>query len=450
MMELWNGAHRGVWHTTQRLPASWERRLSSRRLLKGDETSPLPAGRCVRLVASNLMPHILSAVLSATMLASLTARAGIERLWLGHAGADPSRITICWETSAAADSTVEFGVTAALGQTARSAEPVTLHQVEIPTPRLDGPWHYRVRSGGEASGTIAVRGWETNVFRAVVVADLGYAVTNWAAAVLRERPHLLLSAGDNVPQLHRGDQPATAGDYSAYRHLIDRAPELFRTTPFMPALGNHDRELRPRGPKPPPVPVYDVEATAFRTFFALPGDRWKWTFDVPAFGVRFMALDLEHTSDFGTTWQTGHDFGTNSEQLVWFRRTMAASRQPFVLTLHNERNATVRGLAQGAWWPVLAQGSAVVSGFGYFAERALVDGVPCLNTAVNGRGARYPDPKSAFFASEDNYVLLTCAPGRPSRLELKSLAGAVLDATALAPRNPDWPKARPFTPAKNY
>jgi len=377
----------------------------------------------------------------ALLTISGVARAGIERIWLGHAAPEPSRITVCWETAAPADATVEFGATAALGQTAHRAEPVTLHHVEIPTPALNGPWHYRVRSGDDASEVIAVRGWETNVFRAVVIADLGATVTNWAAAVLRERPHLLLSAGDNVPQLHRGDRPAAPGDYSAYRNLIDRAPELFRTTPFMPALGNHDRELRPRGPKLPPVPVYDVEATAFRTFFALPGDRWKWTFDVPAFGVRFIALDLEHTSDFGTTWQTGHDFGAHSEQLAWFRRTMAASRQPFVFALNNERNATVRGLAQGAWWPVLAQGSAVISGFGYFAERAMVDGVPCLNTSVNGRGARYPDPKSAFFASEDNYVLLTCEPGRPARLELKNLAGAVLDRTELAPRGQQVPPA---------
>ena len=260
-------------------------------------------------------------------------------------------------------------------------------------------------------------------------------MTNCAAAVLREQPHLLLTAGDNVPQLHREGKPAAPDDVSAYRHLIDRAPELFRTTPFMPALGNHDRELRPRGPKPPPESVYDVEATAFRKFFALPGDRWKWAFDVPAFGVRFIALDLEHTSDFGTTWQTGHDFGTNSAQLAWFRETMATSRQPFVITINNERNATVRSLAKGAWWPVLRQGSAVVSGFGYFAERAMVEGVPCLNTSVSGRGARYPDPKSVFLASEDNYVLLTCAPNQPARLELKSLTGTVLDTIELPPHH---------------
>ena len=56
-------------------------------------------------------------------------------------------------------------------------------------------------------------------------------------------------------------------------------------------------------------PVYDVEATAFRKFFPLPDDGWKWRFDIPDFSVRFIALDLHHIQDMGTTWQTGHPFG---------------------------------------------------------------------------------------------------------------------------------------------
>ena len=37
-----------------------------------------------------------------------------------------------------------------------------------------------------------------------------------------------------------------------------------------------------------------IDATAFRRFFELPGDEWKWHFDVPDFDVRFIALDLNH------------------------------------------------------------------------------------------------------------------------------------------------------------
>jgi hypothetical protein len=73
-------------------------------------------------------------------------------------------------------------------------------------------------------------------------------------------------------------------------------------------IGNHDKEIRPRGSKPPEEPVYDINATAFRRFFELPGDEWKWHFDIPDFDVRFVALDLNHISDFGTTWQACHSF----------------------------------------------------------------------------------------------------------------------------------------------
>lgn len=381
------------------------------------------------------MKFLLQALATLVCLsASLSgATPGIERVWLSHASPNPSRVVVSWETSEPSDSTVEFGATAALGRTVSSNAPVRLHQVEIPASAASGPWHYRVRSGGARSPVTAARGWDADNLRVVIVGDLGYAKADWIPAVMRERPHLLLTAGDNVGQLHQGGQPAAKDDVSAFRRLIDRAPELFRTTPFLPVLGNHDREVRPRGPKPPPEPVYDVDATAFRQFFALPGDEWKWTFDVPAFGVRFIAVDLNHVQDLGTTWQTCHDYREGSEQLDWFRRTMAASRQPFVITLYNEKHSVVRSLAKGAWWPHVTQGSAAVTGFGYFAERAMPQGFPCFNTSVSGKGDRYPDPASAVLKSEDNYVLLTFKSGK-ARVELKSLAGEVLDGHDLAPR----------------
>jgi hypothetical protein len=76
----------------------------------------------------------------------------------------------------------------------------------------------------------------------------------------------------------------------------------------MPVLGNHVKVIRPRGDKPPDEPVYDISATAFRKFFDLPNDEWRWYFDVPDFDVRFVALDLNHISDLGTTWQSCHSY----------------------------------------------------------------------------------------------------------------------------------------------
>jgi hypothetical protein len=369
------------------------------------------------------------------LLAALSARADeIQRIWLTHQTHDPSKIVVNWETAEPGDSVVEFGNTPALGQRVAREEKVTLHHVEIPLSGKSPAWQYRVRSGAGVSAIHAVQGYPADELRVAVIADTGYAKQPWAAAVLKEKPHLLISAGDHVPALHTG-QPVASTDTSAFGKLVAQFPELFRSTPWLPLLGNHDREIRPRGPKPPPEPLYDTEATAFREFFALPGDEWKWHFDLPDFGVRFIALDLSHVQDQGTTWQTNHAFSRGSAQFDWYRELMAASRQPFLITLYNERNATVRGLEGGEWGRMIAQSSLAITGFGYFAERAEVDGITFYNTSVSGTGTPYKDPKSALLRSEDNFLLLTFrrAPAE-LRVEMKNLQGEVLDAKTFAPR----------------
>ena len=365
----------------------------------------------------------------------LTARGeDIQRIWLTHQTNDPSKIVVNWQTAEPADSTVEFGETEKLGQGAERKEAVTLHHVEIPLAHRDVDYHYRVRSGVGVSAVHVFKGYPTKELRVAVVADTGYGSSKWGEAVEGEKPHLLISAGDNVPALHKG-QPVAVTDTTAFGELIDHHRELFASTPWMPLLGNHDREIRPRGPKPPPEPVYDVEATAFRAFFALPGEKWKWHFDAPDFGVRFVALDYSHLSDQGSTWQTCHSPQRGGPQFDWYRDLVAASHEPFFITLDNERNATVRGQEGGEWGRMMAQGSLTITGFGYFAERAEVDGVTYYNTSVGGTGTPYPDPKSAVLKSEDNFILLTFRrEPRELRVDLKNLSGEVLDSKTFAPR----------------
>jgi hypothetical protein len=358
----------------------------------------------------------------------------IQRLWLTHQTNDPSKLVVNWETAQPGDSVVEFGDTPALGQSVKRDEAVTLHHVEIPLVRRETALHYRVRSGASASAVSSFQGYAANELRVAVFADAGYTKASWGEALLKEKPHLLISAGDHVPALHQG-QPVPVNDTTVFSRLVDRYPELFRSTPWLPLLGNHDREIRPRGPKPSAEPVYDVDATAFREFFALPGDEWKWHFDLPEFGVRFIALDLSHLSDQGTTWQTCHSPKNDGPQFGWYRDLMAASRQPFLITLYNERNSAVRGLEGGEWGRMIAQGSLAITGFGYFAERAEVEGFSYYNTSVGGTGAPYRDAKSAFFKSEDNFLLLTFRRQlRELRVELKNFAGEVLETKTFTPR----------------
>lgn len=363
-----------------------------------------------------------------------TGTAQVERIWLTHKSPDPSRMVVNWETAQPGNSVVEFGATPKLDRKVSRAENVTLHHVEIPLTRNQGTWHYRVRSGAQISQPASFKGYPADELRVAVVGDWGYAKPD-LTALRRDDPHLLLTVGDNVPSLHQYCRSDAVHCTKAFSALIDRAPELFRSTPFLPVLGNHDKEIRPRGPKPPPEPVYDTNATAYRMFFELPGDEWKWTFDAPVFDVRFVALDLNHISDLSTTWQTCHALAPGSEQFEWYRNVMENTPAGFVLTLMNERNATMRSQAGGQWGRLFQRGSAVVTGFGYFAERAEVDGFPYFNTSLKGTGDRYPDPKSKFLASEDSYLLLTFRVGAAEMTaEIKSLRGDVLDRRTIPRR----------------
>jgi hypothetical protein len=366
------------------------------------------------------------------LLVAVSAQAQVERVWLTHQSPEPWRLVVNWETAKPGSSVVHYGLSAKYDRAATSEGASTRHHVEILIPEKDVTWHYSVGVGAEASPDATFQGCPTQELRVAVVADWGYAPGRDFSALLKDDVHLLLTAGDNVPSLHEKGREGA----KAYSALIDQAPALFRRTPFLPALGNHDKEAHPRGPKPPAEPVYDVDATAFREFFALPGDEWKWHFDVPDFSVRFLALDIEHISDFGTTWQTCHAFDAASGQLHWFRERMDETRAAFVFSLMNEKQSSLAGATRGLWPKEFARGSAIISGFGYFAERAELDGgLPYFNTCLKGDGDVYKDPKNKFLAREDNYLLLTFKRGEDTMtVQFKNLRGEVMDTRVIAKR----------------
>ena len=100
-------------------------------------------------------------------------------------------------------------------------------------------YHYRVRSGDDASGIFSFKGYPTKHLRIAVVGDWGNAPGKDLSALIKDDVHLLCTAGDNVPSLHESGRAGT----KAFSALIDANRQLLRTTPLMPVLGNHDREL---------------------------------------------------------------------------------------------------------------------------------------------------------------------------------------------------------------
>lgn len=376
---------------------------------------------------------MLRLILLSFFLAPLAGSAApIERIWLSHEEETPTTLTINWETARPSAAVVEYGPDAKLGSRVEGRGLATRHHLRVPFAAGAGELHYRVGAGEAVSEVHRVRRHPTDVLRIAIVADWGFAPGRDLSALLRDEPHLLLNGGDNVPDLHGAGREGTR----AFAALIDAHSELFRSVPFLPILGNHDREIRPRGPMPPDEPVYDIAAGAYREFFALPGDEWKWSFAIPAFDLALVALDLNHISDFGTTWQTCHAWQEDSDQFRWYAETMDALRAGFVVTLMNEKQTSLAGATKGAWQREFQKGSALVTGFGYFLERAeLEGGLPVFNTCLKGDGSLYLDPRSRFHAREDGYLLLTLGADRPTmRVEIKNLRGEVLDTTEVAKR----------------
>lgn len=380
----------------------------------------------------NLVTMSLRFCLGVFAVTAPPCHAQVERVWLSHQSHDPLRIVVNWETAKPTGSVVNYGLTAKYDRVATEEGTATRHRVEIAIPEKDVVWHYSVGSGVEASPDATFKGCPTKELRVAIVGDWGFAKGKDLSALAKDDVHLLLTAGDNVPSLHENGIEGV----KAFAALIDQQPAIFRSTPFMPILGNHDREIRSRGPKPPAEAVYDVEATVYREFFALPGDEWKWHFDIPDFAVRFLALDLNHIQDFGTTWQTCHAYDAASEQFQWYRKLMGETRAGFVFTLMNEKQSSVAVATKGLWHGQFRKGSALITGFGYFAERAELDGgLPYFNTCLKGDGDVYKDARNSFLAREDNYLLLTFERGADTMtVQFKNLHGQVMDTRVIAKR----------------
>lgn len=74
------------------------------------------------------------------------------------------------------------------------------------------------------------------------------------------------------------------------------------------------------------------------------------------------------------------------------------------------------------------KGTIAITGFGYYAERAEVDGFTYYNTSLSGKGDQYADANSQFLKGENSYILLTFTK-HPAKLvvDIKGLDGNVLD-----------------------
>lgn len=178
-------------------------------------------------------------------LSSQLAAAEIERIWLTHKTKDPSKIVVNWMSDEPGDSVVRYGISKDSHETVRIDENATLHHVEIPLKHRDTIYHYSVSTGRQQSADATFQAYPTELLRVAVVAD--WQGKPDLSSIVKEDVHLLLTAGDNIARLWDKCGKGNKDCIKPYAELIAAYPDLFRSTPFLPVLGNHDREIRPRG-----------------------------------------------------------------------------------------------------------------------------------------------------------------------------------------------------------
>jgi len=351
----------------------------------------------------------------------LSARASdrIELIWLSVADENARTVSVSWTSPAPGSSTVFYGSDASCKETAKADGESVLHHVRIPVGPAVGPdarCFYRVETVA-ADGkkfTSEVNSFKTLSTKELRLVFVGNIHTKTISdAVKRLDPHVIFLTGDIVPCLHESGKltkEAARTNVLPFRRLVQNNQRLFATTLLMPCLGNHDREIAPRGERVEgPSRFYDPDATAFCDFFELPGDEWKWFFDWEPLSLRVVALDLNHTYDFGTSLATCHDWHKGSDQFEWFDRvSREGAEKRFMVTFQNEQCGAMRNRENGAWHEMFSRGTCMVAGFGHYAERAVTpNGMTYFNTSNYGRGDKYPDPKKVFFESVDNFLLVT-------------------------------------------
>lgn len=370
-------------------------------------------------------------IICLTFFTSFFLNARINQIWLSHRTSDISKIVINWYSPKLGNSVVYYQIEGQRWQKIVIEENVNVHHVEIPLTCRGVNYFYQVMTGEDKSEVFSFKSYpfKEDELRIAIVGNWGYANTPNLRGLIQHNPHLLLSLGDNIECLHHLCGEGEKRCIFPYLDLINSNLQLFRSIPFMPILGNHDKEMRKRGTKYPVKPVYDLESIAFRSFFELPDEEWKWFLDILDFDLRIVALDLNHTSDVGTTWQSCHDFDENSIQYKWYEKLLESNKSKYLITLTNEMNSTMRSICNGRWRNLFEQGDIVFSGYGYFQERATYNDILYYTTSLKS-GDVYLDEYMNCVFKEEGFILLTLFGGK-MKIELFKLNGEILDTQIL-------------------
>jgi hypothetical protein len=196
-----------------------------------------------------------------------------------------SGVVVTFETSIPCLGTVEYGTSAALGESALGQELATVHHIPLVGLQPDTEVHYRVLdSGGHATAVHSFRTAPEDpaLIRFAAMADMqdsGEGQSRWADVV----ESVSQDGGELDFLILPGDMPFD--DYPGLWWLyFDRARDLLGDVVSMPAVGNHET---------PGIP-HDPDTSSFQYYFDLPyavpgGCHFRFDYGP----VAFLALNSE-------------------------------------------------------------------------------------------------------------------------------------------------------------
>ena len=226
------------------------------------------------------MKKYILIIVSLLALNLIASSQEITRIWLSFKTNTPSHLIINWQSSEPGNSKVYLMIGETEFFSTNIDEKVIIHHVEVPLKQTNVEYKYMVRTNSQKSKWNTFQGMPTKTpLKIAIFANWGFAAYADISGVLNEKPAFIATCGDNISSLFEYGKQGNIHCVESYLKLVDAHPELFNHIPFMPALGNHDKQLFPRGSKPPAnYMIYDTLSTAFTKFFELPDGRMEMEF----------------------------------------------------------------------------------------------------------------------------------------------------------------------------
>jgi len=337
---------------------------------------------------------------------------------------DTSGVIICWVTNFDAPSSVEYGTTGRLGQTASEQKPqevwsvggesqlVAFHQVPLTGLRANTKYFYRVRTGSLSSEissfTTAVRPGEP--FSFVVFGDTR-PTDNHRAVINR----VLSLQPEPRFTVHTGDLVSDGQRWPDWQGFFDVEGPMLRKIPFCPVLGNHEHN-----------------AENYFSLFNLPGNEHAYSFTYGDAHVVVLDSDPPYRNtmrqwliqDLRTHWDSPYTF-------------VAFHHPPYSCT--NDLGRRIEGLdiVRECGSVFEAYGvTAVFNGHDHNYQHNLVNGIHYVVTGGGG-ASLYPVRPREFTvktASIYHVVQVNIGPQEAAFTVIKADNGAVVETFAVPRR----------------